>query len=328
MPSTEDTAACTAHSLLFFVGMRCFSPLLPLLTGLLLSGPSLAQVAPPVAFVNLPFDLVNGLIVLRHLELNGQHGDFVLDTGSNYGLLVERTAFEGQLRGAPVNGVGSSGTLQAQRIAVTSFQFGATHYTQLRAMATSLAEARRFVGPRLLGFIGTELLQAYEVVIDYQHRRLSCYPLRASNASPPPPFVRTDSVRFTLPQGKPVARGYLGRTPVDLVLDTGAMSISLDQAFVQHLAPAQRPRLLGKTESFTGIGGAAQQVQRATLPELILPPTAWRGLPVVLAKLAQPVSGPALPYQGILGYTFLSQNAVVSFHYGRRQFYMLTPKQP
>ena len=121
-----------------------------------------------MAFVNLPFDLVNGLVVLRNLELNGQHGDFILDTGSNYGLVVERTAFLGQLQGAVVSGMGASGAIDVQRLAVTSFQFGATHYTGLRAMATSLADVRRFAGPRLLGFIGTEILQDYEVVIDYK----------------------------------------------------------------------------------------------------------------------------------------------------------------
>lgn len=308
------------------MAVRCVSPLPLLLIGLLSSaGPARAQISRPVAFVHLPFDLAGGLVVLRNLELNGQRGDFVLDTGSNYGLVIERAAFAGQLTGPLLNGVGASGALQAQRLAVTSFQFGATHYTGLRAMATSLAEARHLVGPRLLGFIGTELLQEYEVVIDYTHRQLRCYPLGLSKASQRLPFVRTDSLPFTLPAGKPVVRGYIGKTPVQLVLDTGAALNSLDLAFIQQLAPAQRPRLLGTTEPYVGLGGQ-QQAQRATLPELILPPTAWHGLPVVLAKLAKPASGRALPYQGILGFTFLSQNMVVSFHYGRRQFYTLTPK--
>lgn len=308
--------------------MRSPTCLLLLLAALLLPTAHVrAQAARPVSFVRLPFDLAGGLVVLRNLELNGQHGDFVLDTGSNYGLVIERTAFAGQLTGPLLNGVGASGALQAQRLAVTSFQFGATHYTGLRAMATSLAEARHLVGPRLLGFIGTELLQEYEVVIDYPHRQLSCYPLGASKTSQRLPFVRTDSLPFTLPAGKPVVRGYIGKTPVQLVLDTGATLNSLDLAFVQQLAPAQRPRQLGTTEPYVGLGGQ-QQAQRATLPELVLPPTAWRGLPVVLAKLAKPTSGRPLPYQGILGFTFLSQNVVVSFHYGRRQFYTLTPKRP
>ena len=82
--------------------------------------------------------------------------------------------------------------------------------------------------------------------------------MRASKTAVRPPFVRTDSLRFTLPQGKPVTRGYIGKTPVQLVLDTGAQSISLDLAFVQQLAPAHRPRLLGGTEPFTGVGGGTQ----------------------------------------------------------------------
>jgi hypothetical protein len=89
------------------------------------------------------------------------------------------------------------------------------------------------------------------VVIDYAHRRLSCYPLQAGKAAKRAPFVRTDS----LPEGKPVVRGYIGQTPVQLVLDTG-QSISLDLAFVQQIGAAQRPRLVGE-RSPTRVSGVA-----------------------------------------------------------------------
>ncbi|MBJ6141763.1 aspartyl protease family protein [Hymenobacter sp. BT559] len=305
--------------------------LLVLSTFVLVASSALAQVTHPVAFVSLPFDLMGGLVVLRNLELNGQHGDFILDTGSNYGLVVERAAFASQLQGAVASGLGAGSTLEVQRLRVTSFQFGATHYTGLQAMATSLMEVRRFAGPRLLGFIGTELLRDYEVVIDYAHRQVSCYPLRAGKTPKRLPFTRTDSLHFTLLQGKPLAQGYIGKTPVRLLLDTGATSNSLDAAFVQQLAPELRPRLLGSTQPFAGVGSGAQQAPQAILSELRLPPTAWRELPVMLVKFARPVSGLALPYQGILGYVFLahsSQSGVISFHYGRQQFYWLTPRRP
>jgi hypothetical protein len=51
---------------------------------------------------------------------------------------------------------------------------------------------------------------------------------------------------------------------------------------------------------------------------------------VAVATLARPVTGQGLPYQGILGYVFLyqsSQSGVISFHYGRQQFYSLAPKR-
>jgi len=269
---------------------------------------------------------VGGLVVVRNLELNGQHGDFILDTGSAYGLVVEQAAFAGKLRTTTSSVLGVGGTVSLQQLAVTSFQFGATHYGGLTAVATSLAQVRGYVGPHLLGLIGTELLRDYEVVVDYAHRRLSCYPL---GAGPPStrPFVRGDSLAFTLEQGKPVVSGYIGKTRARLLLDTGAMTNSLDLAFVEQLPPAVRPRVLGGSEPLTGLGGQ-QQAQRAILSELRLPPTAWRELPVTLIRLARPTTGQALPYQGILGATFLTQSSMVSFHYGRHKFYALTPKRP
>ncbi|MGI4835954.1 MAG: hypothetical protein ACRYFK_21075 [Janthinobacterium lividum] len=64
------------------------------------------------------------------------------------------------------------------------------------------------------------------------------------------------------------------------------------------------------------------------LPSLRVGTTEWRNLPVVLAPPVRYHSGKALPYQGILGGFFLSQEPLVSFHYGRGQFYFLTPTRP
>lgn len=255
--------------------------------------------------------------------VNGQRGDFVLDTGCSYGLVVEQAAFPGQLLPSPTRGLSATGSVALQQLAVTSFDFGKAHYAGFTAVATSLAAIRPLVGPKLLGLLGYELLRAYEVLLDYPRRRLSCYPLHPAR---PIPYVRRDSLAFTLAQGKPITRGYLGQTPVQLLLDTGAMGNNLDAAFSQGLAPAVRPRVLG-ADRLVGTS-SHQPAQRAVLPELQLPPTAWYNLPVLLAPPARPSSGRALSYQGILGYPFLSQDGVVSFHYGRRQFYSLTPKRP
>lgn len=304
--------------------MRFFCRLVPLITyWLLLARPGHAQAAHSAAVVQLPFDLVGGLVVVRNLTVNGQRGDFVLDTGCAYGLVVEQTAFVGQMHPSPTRGLGITGSVAQQQLTVTSFQFGAAHYTGFTAAATSLAAIRPVVGPKLLGLLGYELLRAYEVVIDYPHRRLSCYPLHSTK---PIPFRRQDSLAFVLAQGGPIVKGYIGKTSVQLLLDTGAMSNNLDITFSQKLAPAVRPRVVG-TDRLLG-PNSQQVVQRAMLPELQLPPTAWRGVPVMLTPLARLNSGRALPYQGILGALFLGQNGIVSFHYGRRQFYSLTPKRP
>jgi hypothetical protein len=109
------------------------------------------------------------------------------------------------------------------------------------------------------------------------------------------------------------------------MLDTGAMSNNLDASFSQQLASAVRPRVLGK-ETVMGTSGQ-QAAQRALLPQLQLPPTTWQGVPMVLVPLARPSSGRALPYQGILGFPFICQDTLVSFHYGRQKFYSLRLKR-
>ncbi|MDO7885985.1 retropepsin-like aspartic protease [Hymenobacter cheonanensis] len=290
--------------------------LLSLLSFLVLAAPSRAQ----PAVIRLPFDLVGGLVVLRNLPLNDQKGDFVLDTGCQYGLLLDQAAFSTHLQPAPTRGLSATGVVAQQQVRVRSFQLGSARYANLTAIATSLAPIRRAV-PHLLGLVGYGVLREYEVVLDYAHRQLTCYPLSRPG---PRPFTRRDSVAFTLEKGLPVVAGTIGQVPVWLLLDTGAMANNLDAAFSQRLPAPARPRVLG-SEVMIGAAGR-QAAQRALLPFLTVGGNDWHDLPVVLATLARPSSGRALPYQGVLGFSFLSQDVVVSFHYGRRQFYSLQPK--
>jgi|GEM_PF-3419411 len=279
------------------------------------------------ASFSVPFELVGGLILLRNLTVNGKRGSFLLDTGSKRALVVDNTAFADQLHSAPPSfGLGATGRVAQQEMPVSKLQFGAATYTGFIASALSLEQLRRYVGPKVpvLGLIGYGILRDYEVVIDYPHQRVTCYSLRTATPTLRP-FVRQDSLAFTLVQGWPILTGYLGQVPVRLLLDTGSVTDELDATFCQKLAPASRPVLHG-TDFTTGANGQRQLTQRGQIPSLLLGETNWERIPVQIFRFAQPASGQALPYQGILGHPFLLQQQVVSFHYGRRQLYSLVPQ--
>ena len=275
-----------------------------------------------------PFDLVGGLIILRKLALNGQRGDFVLDTGCSTALLVDSTPFAGQLTPLREHATahGGTGTVAIKGLRVKSFQVGAARYTGFAAHAFSLAHLRRYAGPHVLGVIGYGLLRDYEVIIDYPHRRVYWYTLRTKKPARRP-YVRQDSLAFTVVRGAPIVTGTIGTVAVRLLLDTGAANNDLDAAFCQTLAPREQPTRLG-SELVTGSDGHQQVAQRGVLPTLVLENTTWKAAPVVIFPYARPITGRALAYQGTLGFPFLSQDQVISFHYGRRQFYSLTSVAP
>ncbi len=280
---------------------------------------ALHRLAAPPAFT-LPFELVGGVIVLRNLRCNGQRGDFVLDTGCTYALVVEQAAFASQLRPSATQGLSAAGAVPLHEVTITELGFGPARPTQ-SVPALSLAAIRAVVGPRLLGLIGTGLLRHYEVVLDYTHHRLSCYPLDAPSARP---FTRRDSVAFTLQKGWPIAVAFIDSVPVQLLLDTGSGDNHLDADFAQNLSAGTRPRQTTR-ETLLAPSGRVE-AQRAKLPLLQVGATQWQNIPVVLAPPVHYQSGRALPYQGVLGNVFFSQASLVSFHFGRQQLYRLVPR--
>ncbi|TDN38274.1 pepsin/retropepsin-like aspartic protease family protein [Hymenobacter sp. UV11] len=275
----------------------------------------------------LPFKLVGGLVVLRDLRCNGQRGDFILDTGSSAPLVVDSGPFAQQLSTTqpPQIARGQTGRVVVQALAVREFALGPARFTGFAAQAFALDHLRRYTGGPLLGFIGYGLLQHFEVVLDYAQRRVSFYSLRVPHPARRP-FTRRDSVAFTLVPGRgfPVAAGFIGQAPVRWLLDTGAADNQLDTTFCRTLPLPDRPQP-GAAEPSTGADGHRQLVRRSMLREAVVGETSWQGMPVQLAAFARPANGQPLPYQGVLGFPYLSQDKLVSFHYGRQQFYALVP---
>jgi predicted aspartyl protease len=276
------------------------------------------------AFV-LTFKLVKGLIVLPHLTLNGQQGDFLLDTGCTSGIVVEQTAFpKRQLRVSTKRGLSAASSIPLYEVPITQFAWGGLHNHPAVALATSLTAIRAALGPQLLGLIGTDLLRHYEVVLDYAHHQLRLYPLDSPSSARP--FTRRDSVAFTLASGWPVAIAFIDSVPVQFLLDTGAQDNALDADFAQHLRAGTRP--IGTQRETLLVPGGRVVARRALLPVLQVGSSIWRNTPLVLAPSVAYQSGRVLPYQGVLGEAFLGQAPLVSFHFGRQQFYFLTPRTP
>jgi predicted aspartyl protease len=221
-------------------------------------------------------------------------------------------------------GLSAAGSIPLYELPITQFSWGTRSDHPAVALATSLAAIRAAIGPQLLGLIGAGLLRHYEVVLDYAHRRLILYPLDSSSSARP--FTRRDSVAFTLQKGWPIVTAFIDSVPVQLLLDTGAQDNSLDADFAQNLRVGTRPTG-AKRETLLAPGGRVA-ARRALLPVLQVGTRERRNIPLLLAPPVHYQSGRALPYQGVLGAAFLSQEPLVSFHFGRRQFYFLKPNKP
>lgn len=252
-----------------------------LLLALRCAVPQADQPAPPAAAITVPFELIAGVIVLHNVELNGRRGDFVLDTGCTYDLVVDQAAFPpSQLHLSAKRGLSAAGSVALYELPIMQFALGTLHDHPALAQATSLAAIRAAVGPRLLGLIGTGLLAHYELVLDYTHHRLSLYSLDPARSTARP-FIRRDSVAFTLEKGWPIVTGFIDSVPVQLLLDTGARDSYLAADFAHNLRVGARPTNSRRETLLTPGGRVA--AQQATLPALRVGTTEWRNVPLLLA---------------------------------------------
>jgi predicted aspartyl protease len=180
-----------------------------------------------------PFDIWNGLIVVRALFGDGQPESAVLDTGLPLCLVTPELAAK---RSLPAEGVKdfpfldrslrTSGMkpqlLRVDRVALTDVPFGI--YNLFENMS---AQTRTDV-PAI--WLGTSALAAFSITIDPRKQEIT---IRAAGSPPPPKSTR---VPFTMKDGRIWMEIKVNeKKKVDALLDTGTVSTLLPESVAKEL---------------------------------------------------------------------------------------------
>ena len=209
--------------------------------------------------LNVPFDLVGNLILVRAEVNNSAPLWFILDTGATHTVLdTEQAKALGLKARGNITGTGTAGTFKAARARGVSVSFPGVELAGLTVYTIPVGFLSAPLGRHLGGIIGNDIIGKFTLEIDYENKKLNFYDPSIYQYSGPgeviPLTIEGDGSVFARAEVE-----IFGHVPLkgNFEIDTGATGS------VQFNAPyVRKHRLLDyffqpKQVNLGGIGGAA-----------------------------------------------------------------------
>ena len=119
------------------------------------------------AFANItvPFELVNGLIIVQ-AEMNGKIGNYIVDSGSN-GILLN-----GSSEDSDVSYQTLSSTLEGSEMKIESFRVGEFELAQLLGFSTDLSNLEVYLEKPIDGILGCAIFNPNSLLFDFASSKM------------------------------------------------------------------------------------------------------------------------------------------------------------
>jgi hypothetical protein len=266
---------------------------------------------------SVPFQLAGKLIIMR-CTVDGQTGNFILDTGVP-NLMLNARYFQGEPADREFRGL--NGHVGHLTVCMPDLQIGEYTWEKTYAEVVPMQGVENSKGIPIHGLLGTKLFRNYILWIDYQSLEIRLFPLDKTGTNPD--FLQLTQPFEVLPfkwkSSTPLITVHMYSTELSLTMDTGA-EINLiwnkykDELSVQSMVEEER--------RFGGLGTLSQQVTVRSLSSSLvnnLTSGPMKTAFVDLTDYNRFVQGPVA--HGIFGYEFLSQ-FLVAFNFKKRELYL------
>jgi len=198
--------------------------------------------------VNIPFELVNGLIVVK-AEIDGKTDNYIVDSGSN-GVLLNRNA-----ESFATEYISLSGTVSGEEKAIDKLRVGAYEVDDISGFSIDLSNLEKFLGRPLGGILGCTVFTPHSVVFDFAQSSL-----RVSSEKPMLSEVQgLSQVAFSNIDGLPFIKVTIQDERYSFLLDSGASSHFVDAKLIENKFISASPTGLSKDIHTVGGVGVASQ---------------------------------------------------------------------
>lgn len=284
-----------------------------------ISSPEKIETTTPNIVV-VPFRLSGGLIIIK-AEINGEQGDFILDSGAPF-LVLNQQYFP--------NLGSQNGSQQIQsftgggeaRIAfIRQFMWAQRLEESLRCNVANLSHLESKDRPKILGLIGFELFRSVELFIDYEEKRLVVYKLdengeaieRDADYSQPQHEIEFEVIGHAC-----IVNGNIAGQKMRFAIDTGAELNALNKSAPDKvLVDFTRLREL----QLRGAAGADVPTWFGRVNSMKIGEVEYPGLPMLLVDIQNARSTFGTPIDGFLGTPFLRMYRTV-INFKKRRLYV------
>jgi len=221
--------------------------------------------------------------------------NFIVDTGAVPSVVDQRIARRLKLASQKDRLSVFNGSVEAERVVLPSLELGPLRAESLPVLVEDLSSLGRALGVAVDGMIGLDVLGRSNFSIDYPKKRLRFGPFDQPGAVP--------AIPFEIGPGYLTVQIELERTPVRLMVDTGAPDLIL---FERHV----RDRLPGielLSQKVSGNLGGEVRLRRAKLHRATCGGTS---LPLERASLMLQAADTPPDLDGLLGLASLGAKRV------------------
>jgi len=269
--------------------------------------------------IYIPFTLVGQLIMVE-ARVDTVSGFFMLDTGSEK-LVLNKQYFEAGENGRAIAAVGNTGMVNAViEKRVDSLQLDQLVLRDIRAHLVDLHHIELKKNTRLIGILGHDVYQDFEVFIDFQSKvivltRVDKKGIRIDTLAPYE--VPYDSMEFELRHHLIIVDTKVNAVRLKMILDSGAELNLIDR---QVNRKVMDKFTIIKRVNLLGVGNKEVEVLAGVMNEVQCGNQYSEKMNTLLTSLDEINQSFDVNVQGVLGYEFLKKRRVM-INYQKRKLY-------
>jgi Aspartyl protease len=272
----------------------------------------------------IPFSRIGNLIVVK-AKVDTMEGNFILDTGAPH-LVLNLTYFRDypSTWSQSEEKKGITGSVEnVLQTTVRTFSFGDFEQFRVNADLVNLGHIENRKGIRILGLIGMELLENYEMIIDFEKNLIYLHPVSRKKSSSYQHEMLNDTAAYytssiEMKDGRVIMRTEIAGKKIRLIIDSGAETNILDSRLPDNVFDLVT---INGRIVLTGIGDKKIEALRGNLSELMIGGQKAKNLPVLITNLEKTCFSYGGCVDGVLGFDFLSVKKI-GFNFVKRKMYI------